>query len=217
MSIRHPRRLAIALALATGMVSVQAQTTSTPTAPQSPAATGTITTPPTSPGSPTTARNNAGTAAGQTGRLARQDRSFVEDAAESGMAEVQMGKLAQQRASNPEVRRHGERMVADHSKANEELTSLAQAKGIKLPSGPSRAQQRMHDNMAKLQGDKFDRLYMAQMVSDHRKAVSLFEKEARSGDNADLKAFAQKTLPTLQEHLKLTETVNASLKQKNRR
>jgi putative membrane protein len=149
--------------------------------------------------------------------VSRHDRGFLQDAASDGLAEVLLGQLAQQRAASPEVRQFGERMVADHTKANDALKALAQARGLQLPDRPTAAQQRMHDGMAKLQGDVFDRLYMAHMAGDHRKAVSLFQKQAKSGDDAGLKSFAEQTLPTLQDHLKTASALHDRLKQTPRR
>jgi putative membrane protein len=95
--------------------------------------------------------------------------------------------------------------------------ALASARGLNLSEKPTAAQQRMQDKLAKEQGADFDKAYMSHMQDDHRKAVSLFEKQAKSGDDAELKAFAQKTLPTLQEHHKLANTVHDSVKQKTAR
>lgn len=203
----HISRLAAALcatALATAMPALQAQTTTT-----APAATGTAT---------TQARSGAsapGTAQGT--RVSRQDRKFVEEAASDGMAEVRLGQLAQERAASTEVKQYGEQMVNDHGKANDELKALAAARGITLPDKPGSGQRRMHDGLAKLRSAEFDRMYMAHMTGDHRKAVSLFEKQAKSGDDAELKAFAQKTLPTLQDHLKKAQAVHDTIKQAPKR
>lgn len=195
----------LALTLGLGLASSQAQTQSGSSATTAPGANqGTATT-----GAAVGTRS--GTAAKA---MSGGDRRFAEDAATDGLAEVALGKLAQERAGSAEVRQYGQRMVTDHSKSNQELMALASERGLNLPEKPTAAQQRMHDKLAKEQGTDFDKAYMSHMQGDHRKAVSLFEKQAKSGDDAALKAFAQKTLPTLQEHHKLANTVHDSVKQK---
>jgi len=198
---------ALAAPMAFGLGAAQAQTAAgNPTSAMTAATTGAS--------ANATGTNRAAGATGAAANASRRDRGFVTDAAASGMAEVMLGKLAQAQGASPEVKQYGAQMVADHTKANEELMALAQARNIAPPAQPTAAQQRMHDNMAKLQGNAFDRLYMATMVKDHTKAVSLFEKQSKSGDDAELKAFAQKTLPTLQEHLKMTQALAQSVDKK---
>jgi putative membrane protein len=138
-----------------------------------------------------------------TGALSRSDRDFVTKAAQDGMAEVALGELAARQASNNEVKQFAQRMVDDHSKANNELKELASKKGIAFPSEVSAKQRASQDRMAKLSGADFDREYMRAMVKDHDSAVALFEKESRSGSDPELKAWAEKTLPVLREHQKL--------------
>ena len=144
--------------------------------------------------------------------LARGDRKFVEEAAAGGMAEVAMGNVAQQKAGNDAVKQFGSRMVTDHTKANDELKSIASNKGIELPSSPTKGQQRDIEKMGKKSGADFDKDYMKHMVSDHKKDVKEFQKEAKSGKDPELQAFAQKTLPILQEHLQQAQTVNDQVK-----
>ncbi len=146
------------------------------------------------------------------GNVPGGDRTFVQKAAIGGMTEVQAGTVAKDKATNPAVKDFAARMVADHTKANTELTSAATAKGVTPPGTIDKAHQKDLDKMSKLSGADFDKAYMKQMVSDHKSTVSLFEKEAKSGKDADLQAWAGKTLPTLQEHLKMAQDLNASLK-----
>lgn len=143
--------------------------------------------------------------------LARQDRRFVDKATADGMAEVELGKLAQTQAASDEVKRFGEHMVQDHSRAGDELGTLATGKGVKPPAELPREHRRHYDRLAKLNGAEFDRAYMRMMVDDHRKAVSLFESQSRSGHDADLRAFASRTLPTLQQHLQAAQALNTSV------
>jgi len=130
------------------------------------------------------------------------DVNFIYDAAKGGMAEVQLGQLAADKASSEDVKKFGQRMVSDHSKANDELKTLAQSKGITLPSDVDAKDKATHDRLAKMSGASFDRAYMQHMLSDHRKDVNEFKKESTSGKDPDVKAWASKTLPTLEEHLK---------------
>ena len=136
-------------------------------------------------------------------KVSSADKSFVEKAAIGSMAEVQMGRLAQQKAGSDQVKQFGTRMVDDHSKANDDLKQVASHKGITLPSDLDAKHKNKMAKLEKLSGAQFDRAYMDDMVSDHKKDVAEFEKQAKSGNDADIKGFAPKTLPTLQQHLSL--------------
>jgi len=142
---------------------------------------------------------------------AANDNTFVTKAAEGGLAEVELGKLATEKASSDQVKQFGQRMVDDHSKANDELKTLAQQKNITLPTSISAKDKAERDRLAKLSGAAFDRAYMSAMLSDHKKDVSEFRVESTSGKDADIKAFAAKTLPTLEEHLKLAQDANKAV------
>jgi putative membrane protein len=145
-------------------------------------------------------------------QLARGDRKFIEEATMGGLAEVELGKLAQLKGASEQVKQFGARMVEDHGKANDELKQLAHIKGFGVPGAPAKAHLREIDKLGKLSGAEFDRQYMAHMLSDHRKDVSEFKKASEAAKDSDVKAFADKTLPTLQEHLKLAQTVHDSVK-----
>lgn len=144
-----------------------------------------------------------------TARTDRDTAKFFEKAAIGGMTEVKLGELAAQKASSPAVKQFGETMVKDHGAANKELQQLAQQHRVKLPTALDREHQKTYDKLAKLSGSQFDREYMSYMVNDHKEDIELFEKQARKGDAADVKAFAEKTLPTLQEHLKMAQQAQA--------
>src|SRR5439155_4111397 len=135
----------------------------------------------------------------------RSDQKFVTDAAKGGMAEVELGKLAQDKASSDQVKNFGKRMVDDHSKANDELQTLAKNKNITLPTNLDPKDKALRDRLSKLSGAAFDRAYMNAMLSDHQKDISEFKRESTAGKDPDVKAFASKTLPTLEEHLKLAQ------------
>jgi putative membrane protein len=158
-----------------------------------------------------TAPPTGGAATGAAAAMSQGDKKFIEDAAAGGMAEVELGKLAEQRASNPQVKQYGARMVQDHGKANDELKSLASAKGVQLPAALPKSKQNDLDKMGKLTGADFDKAYMKHMVDDHKHNVTMFEKQSKSGQDGDLKAWAAKTLPTLREHEQLAQTTHASV------
>ena len=129
------------------------------------------------------------------------DHQFIQDAAADGMAEVKVGKLASEKASNSDVKQFADRLVKDHTKANDELKKVAQQETINLPQELKPQQQKTYDHLSSLSGEAFDRAYVKHMVEDHQKAVKLFQRQAKSASNPALKEFAANTLPTLQEHL----------------
>ena len=145
------------------------------------------------------------------GSLNSQDSKFLMDAAMGGLMEVELGRVATQQASSAAVKQFGQRMVDDHSAANTELTSLATSKGVTLPTALDEKNQEHVTKMSAMSGADFDRAYMKMMVSDHNKDVSEFEKESTKGTDPDLKAFASKTLPTLQEHLQMAKSAESSV------
>lgn len=144
--------------------------------------------------------------------LERAERRFIEHAAQGGMAEVALGRLASERGGHPQVKSFGERMVTDHGKANDELKTLAGTKGVAWPAEPDRSHKRDTDRLSKLQGASFDREYMKHMVDDHEKDVKDFEKAAKDAKDPEVKAFAEKTLPVLQQHLNLARTTYEAVK-----
>ena len=137
--------------------------------------------------------------------LSKHDTKFVQEAAEGGLAEVELGKLAQGKAIHAEVQDFAKTMVDDHSNANAELKTLAQQNGIAMPTALNRKHQRLMDRLQKLQGGDFDREYMEHMVRDHKHDVKAFRKEAKAKEDSPVKVFAQNTLPTLEGHLMAAE------------
>src|SRR3954470_23916371 len=156
------------------------------------------TTPQTSKPQPSTHGGAQSSTAG--GTMAASDQAFAKEAATGGMAEVDLGKLAADKASNPDVKQFGQRMVDDHGKANDELKSLAAKKGVTLPATPDAAEKATQARLSKLSGAAFERAYMQDMVKDHDKDVAAFKRASTNAGDADLKAWAAKTLPTLEEH-----------------
>jgi len=142
------------------------------------------------------------------GSTAESDKKFMRDAAEGGLAEVELGKLATEKGSSEEVKKFGQRMMNDHTKANDELKQLASSKGVDLPSQLSTKDRMLKEHLSKLSGPNFDRSYMENMVKDHKKDVADFNRESSSGKDSDVKQFASKTLPTLKEHLKEAEGIS---------
>jgi putative membrane protein len=147
-----------------------------------------------------------------TKKLSGNDREFITKAAADGLAEVELGKIAQQNAANAEVKKFGERMVTDHSKANQELEAIATKLGVTPPKQLSGQHASDVKRLSKLTGAKFDQEYSKHMVKDHEKAVALFEKQAKRGDAEELKQFAGQTLPVLQEHLKMARSLTGEKK-----
>lgn len=151
------------------------------------------------------ARNGA-TEAGP-GTAQTSDQHFLKEAAAGGMAEVELGQMAAEKASSPEVKDFGQRMVKDHSQANDQLKQIATQKGVTLPSSPSAKDEATKKRLSKLSGSAFDQAYMQDMLKDHKADIAAFENESTSGRDPDVKQFASQTLPTLKDHLKQAEAV----------
>lgn len=140
------------------------------------------------------------------------DQDFMNKAAQGGMAEVMLGQMASSKGTSADVKNFGNRMVSDHGKANDELKQLAQTKGVTLPADVDDESKKMSDKLSKLSGKDFDKTYINGMVDDHEKDVKEFEKASKDAKDPDLKAWASKTLPTLQDHLKMAKDTKAKLK-----
>jgi putative membrane protein len=138
------------------------------------------------------------------------DAKFVMKAAEGGLAEVKLGKLATEKAMSADVRKFGQRMVDDHTQANKQLMAIAERKGLKVPTEMNRKDQETYDRMARLSGAEFDRAYAKHMVEDHEEDISEFKDESKNGQDEQIRAWATKTLPTLEEHLKMAKGLNGS-------
>lgn len=201
------------------------------------------------------AKSNTSVQSAPASALSSDDRKFIMDAAHGGMLEVQLGRTAVDKATNPDVKQFAQRMVDDHSKANAELAQLASQKGITLPATADAAviepgsqsadqatstsqameQQSTTDTSATSQrharvdadamlkdeksmnklsgltGDAFDREYISMMVKDHEKDVKEFEKASTKAKDPDVRAFAEKTLPTLREHLQQVRDIQSRM------
>ncbi|HUA17082.1 MAG TPA: DUF4142 domain-containing protein [Verrucomicrobiae bacterium] len=134
--------------------------------------------------------------------LSPTDKRFAMEAAQGGRAEVELGKLAEQKASNPEVKQFAERMVHDHTQADAQLKQVAAQTGIALPVSLSSKDEALKEKLSGLSGEQFDKTYMQNMVLDHTKDISEFKHESADGKDSAVKNFASETLPTLESHLK---------------
>ena len=137
---------------------------------------------------------------------------FMTNAAEGGIAEVELGRVAVQNASDPKVKQFGQRMVDDHTKVDDELKDIAARKNVTLPTRPDAKQQATLDRLSKLHGAEFDRAYMQDMVKDHKEDVAEFQRASNSESDSDVKAWAAKTLPILRDHLNQAEQTERQLK-----
>jgi putative membrane protein len=147
----------------------------------------------------------------QSNSLSSTDRTFMEKAGEGGIAEVQLGQLAEQKASSQAVKDFGQRMVTDHSQASDKLKGVASSKGVTLPAGMDAKDKALYDRLSGLSGSAFDRAYMRAMVKDHKMDIAEFQRESNAGRDSDVKSFASSTLPTLQSHLSQAEQVDSKV------
>jgi len=137
-------------------------------------------------------------------KLSQKDVSFIQKAASGGQQEIENGKMAEKQGKSADVKRIGARMVADHTNANKELTELANRKGVKFDTRGVKAQN--------IGAADFDRQYLKLLEIVHKNTIAEFQTEAKSGDDRDLKAWAAKTLPTLQQHLAMVEDAMRKVK-----
>ena len=137
--------------------------------------------------------------------LPLDDKTFVAKAAEDGKHEVMLGQMAKNQAANPDIKKFAERLITDHTKANEQLIAAAKAANIPVPAGISQEQFKEIEKFKNLKGAEFDKAYLKHMTEDHEKAVKLFENASKNLKDPGLKAFAAKTLPTIKEHLEMAK------------
>ncbi|MGF7078792.1 DUF4142 domain-containing protein [Mucilaginibacter sp. UYCu711] len=154
------------------------------------------------------------TTTGQTGiAVVADDAKFAVDAANGGMTEIELSKLALERATNAKVKEFANMMVMDHSKAGDELKGIATTKNITLPAEVNEdSKKAIADLSAKKAGADFDKAYVDKMVSDHKSTVDLFEDASKNVKDPDLKAFADKTLPTIKGHLGHINAIHDGMK-----
>jgi putative membrane protein len=145
----------------------------------------------------------------------QDDTKFAVEAADGGMMEVELGKLAQANASSKQIKDFGQQMVNDHGKAGEELKTLAASKNITLPATLSNKNQDMYNDLAKKKGADFDKAYASFMVDDHKKDIDKFKDEAEKGNDADLKNWAAGKVPTLEHHLMMAQAADSTVRKNN--
>jgi putative membrane protein len=155
---------------------------------------------------------SADKAAKTDGQLSRADQKFLMEAAQGGHAEVELGKIAAEKASSDAVKQFAQRMVEDHGKANQQLMSVASQKQVALPNEPGAKHKAETKRLSELNGAAFDAAYMQHMVRDHEKDVAAFQKASQQAADADVKQFAAQALPTLKEHLTEARRVQGEVK-----
>jgi len=136
------------------------------------------------------------------------DAMFVKIAASGGMAEVELGKVGSEKGKSSDVKQFADRLVKDHTKANEELKAAAKAAGIEVPAKIDEKHQKHVEMFRNYKGENFDRDYAKHMVKDHEEDVALFTRASKEAKSQELKDFAAKTLPTLQEHLEMAKKLD---------
>jgi putative membrane protein len=139
------------------------------------------------------------------------DWKFFKEAAQGGMAEVTLGQMAANKAESETVKSFGQQMVTDHGKANQELKDLAVAESVTLPTEMSTEAKALQKKLSSLSGTEFDKAYMEEMLKDHKKDIAAFQEEAQQGKDLEVKNWAEKTLPTLQEHYTLAQTASSKI------
>jgi putative membrane protein len=158
--------------------------------------------------------NSNSNMSGQGGSMAlsSSDRKFMMEAAAGGMAEVEMARLAVDKASSDDVKKYAQQMIDDHTAANTELMQIASQKGVTLPAGPDAKHMALMEKLRGMSGADFDRMYIKEAgVGDHSKMEKLFMKESTGGKDTDARAFASKTLPTVQMHLKMARDMSGQM------
>jgi putative membrane protein len=143
--------------------------------------------------------------------LKHKDTTFIKHAVDGGMAEVELAQAGAQKAQNEQVKQLAQRIQADHTKANQELKQLAQRVGVTVPTEVDRKHRKMIDDLQSKSGAEFDKAFTEHMIKDHKKDIKQFEKAARDAENPEVKAFAERTLPTLREHLRMAQNAGRAI------
>lgn len=157
--------------------------------------------------SPPAMNNSSGNAAGMAHKASKADQHFLTEAMQGDMAEVEMGKLAQQNGQSEDVKQFGQMLQTDHGQHLQQAQQMAQQMGVTPPTAPSAKQKAMHDKLAKEQGAKFDKAFAKAMVKDHKEDIAKYQKEAKS--KGPLAQFAEQTVPVLQKHLQTAQSIES--------
>lgn len=146
------------------------------------------------------------------GQLSHSDYKFAEAATKANAAEIELGQLASQKAEDPAVKQYAQRIVQDHTRASQQLQQILSQKGVTIPTETASSENREMDKLQKLSGADFDKAYIDHMVRDHKKDVKEFERQSQKAEDADIKSFAANTLPVLQDHLKMAQDLEGTVK-----
>jgi putative membrane protein len=149
-------------------------------------------------------------------RVSPNDRKFMTEAAEGGMAEVQLAQLAQEKASSEEVKALARMIGDDHQKANEKLKEIAAHRNVELPADVGPKHKQVMTRLQALEGAAFDKAYTDAMVKDHKAELKKFQKQAKNGLDTDLREFAENTVPTLEKHLQEAQQRQSSMRSRSR-
>ncbi len=153
------------------------------------------------------------TTTGKTGiAVVADDAKFAVDAANGGMTEIELSKLATAKTTSAKIKEFADMMVMDHTKAGGELKAVAQVKNITLPDSLNADSKKVVMDMSKKSGADFDKAYVDKMVADHKATVEMFEDGSKKIKDADLKAFVDKTLPTIKGHLDNINKIKSGMK-----
>jgi len=143
--------------------------------------------------------------------LSHRDRAFVDEAAQAGIGQIALGERAEQSAASAPVREFASRMVNDHAKVDARLRAISERDGFAFPHRLTSDDQKKADRLARAHAEQFDAVYMADQAANHRKTIAAFEREAREGDNPDLRRFAADMLPTLRDDLHLVQSAEQQM------
>jgi putative membrane protein len=141
------------------------------------------------------------------GNLSAGDMQFVRDAAHGGATEVEFGKILQQRAQSTELKKYGERLVEDHSKANDKLARIVEKKGVRVPTEPDSDQQTQLQRLSAMSGQQFDEHARQIAIRDHQGDIEKFRRASENAQDPELRQFAKDTLPVLERHLRMAQDI----------
>jgi putative membrane protein len=153
----------------------------------------------------------ADTSGTTTGQLDRKDASFIKEAAQGNEAEVQLGKLAMEKATSQDVKQLGQHLQTDHAKGNKQLMQLAQTKGVTLPTEPPRNEERLADRLENKSGSDFDKAFAEHAIKDHEKDIQKYDKALQNTKDPDVKAYIEKCLPVLRQHLQMARNAGSAV------
>ena len=156
------------------------------------------------------------TSSQSSGKASNADAKRMKQLAQDNLAEIEAGKLAADKAQDPQVKQFAQRMVDDHTKLLDDLKKVADAKNVDLPTTPDAKHQKLMKKLQSASGEKFDREYMKAMVKDHREALKLVQRTAKSAKDPDLKTSAQQAAPEIQDHLKMAQNISKAEKSQKR-